>query len=279
MRSHTSGALTTWIMLIPIIGVPLLAVFGIPRAGQVDASSAEDPSGYRNPLDEAATGLGQSAYCEADDLFASTIPTDDPVLLRPQRHAHGPEHTAQTRESQGRDWNDPFQSALQGAPAARTPPSASLQGWELDRTDRQLRETGSIADPHPAHAAATNPTDLSTHATLVAASDGSATVTPSQIAPAQDTRFTRVSTSERGTPPAVPQTDLTWQSAVVALNELGIRQYHLEPGSRANHFLFSCSYTPADNPRVTHRFEAEARQPLDAVDKVIQQVRQWRLTR
>ena len=274
MRSHTSGALTTWIMLIPIIGVPLLAVFGIPRAGQVDASSAEDPSGYRNPLDEAATGMGQSAYCEADDLFASTIPTDDPVLLTPQRNAHAAEPT-----SRGRDWNDPFQSVQQGAPAAGTPPSATLQGWELDRTDGQLRETGSSADPHPAHAAATHPTDLSTHATRVAVSDGSATVTPPRIAPAQDPRFTRVSTSEHVTPPAVRQTDLTWQSAVVALNELGIRQYHLEPGSRANHFLFSCSYTPADNPRVTHRFEAEARQPLDAVDKVIQQVRQWRLTR
>ena len=274
MRSHPSGALTTWIMLIPIIGVPMLAVFGIPRAGQLDASSAKAPSDYQNPLDDVPSGVGQSAYCEPDDLFASSIPTDDPILLGPQRDSHPPEPA-----SRDRDWNDPFQPAPQVAAAARTPPPASLQGWELDHSDQRLRKVENATAPHPEHTVAAHSTDLSRPATLAATSAAPAAGTPTANAPAQDTRFTRVSTSERVTSSTIPQTDLTWQSAVVALNELGIRQYHLEPGSRAHHFLFSCSYTPADNPRVTHRFEAEARQPLVAVDKVIQQVRQWRLTR
>jgi hypothetical protein len=68
---------------------------------------------------------------------------------------------------------------------------------------------------------------------------------------------------------------LTWRSAVRRLNELGIRQFRLEPGSREQEFHFSCSLTSRNNSRVTHRFEAEAADPLQAVEHVLQQITQW----
>ena len=58
------------------------------------------------------------------------------------------------------------------------------------------------------------------------------------------------------------------------LNDLGIHDFHLEPGQRPNEFHFSCSFTPSNNPRITHRFEAEATEPLRAVAKVIEQIEQ-----
>jgi len=71
----------------------------------------------------------------------------------------------------------------------------------------------------------------------------------------------------------------TWSAAVQKLNELGIRDYRLEPGSRPDEFLFSCSYSPPHNPRVSRRFEAEALDPLKAVIKVLQQVDEWNQSR
>lgn len=68
---------------------------------------------------------------------------------------------------------------------------------------------------------------------------------------------------------------LTWRAAVARLNALGIRDYRLSPGERPHQFHFSCFFTPADIPRITHRFEAEANQPLEAVEKVLDQVDVW----
>lgn len=68
---------------------------------------------------------------------------------------------------------------------------------------------------------------------------------------------------------------LTWQSAVRRLNAMGIRQFNLQEGVREDEFHFSCFYTPPDNPRIRHRFEAEAREPLLAVEKVFTQIAEW----
>ena len=70
-------------------------------------------------------------------------------------------------------------------------------------------------------------------------------------------------------------TQMTWQQAVQRLNALGIQDYILEPGASPTQFHFCCLFTPRDNPRLTHRFEAEAAEPLDAVAEVIAQVETW----
>lgn len=73
---------------------------------------------------------------------------------------------------------------------------------------------------------------------------------------------------------ALDQAPLTWRSAVARLNALGIQHFQLEPGETGG-FLFSCSYSPGNNPRITRRFEAEAAEPLRAVERVLAQVEQW----
>lgn len=68
---------------------------------------------------------------------------------------------------------------------------------------------------------------------------------------------------------------LTWTEARRRLTELGIDQFHLEPGLQRDHFLFVCLFSPGDDPRVTHRFEAEAADPLLAVQDVLSQIDGW----
>lgn len=76
-----------------------------------------------------------------------------------------------------------------------------------------------------------------------------------------------------------PVKDLTWSSAVERLNDLEIRNFRLEPGPRKGLFVFICSYTPSESPTVSYRFEAEADQPLQAVQKVLDQIVEWRQRR
>ena len=69
---------------------------------------------------------------------------------------------------------------------------------------------------------------------------------------------------------------LTWQTAVERLNEFEIRSFRLEPGNQPGQFLFICSYTPGGSSSVSYRFEAGADEPLKAVEKVLDQIVEWR---
>ena len=50
------------------------------------------------------------------------------------------------------------------------------------------------------------------------------------------------------------------------------RQGHEREGD----FNFSCRFASRTNPRVIHRFEAEASDPLEAVNQVLRQLDDWR---
>jgi hypothetical protein len=65
---------------------------------------------------------------------------------------------------------------------------------------------------------------------------------------------------------------LTFESARDRLQALGITSYYLQPDPAGQMFLFRCSYSPRDNPRVNRVYEAEAAEPLEAVRKVLAQL-------
>ena len=80
-------------------------------------------------------------------------------------------------------------------------------------------------------------------------------------------------TPPAGAPPAASR--LTWRQAASLLSEMGIDDYHLEPGAEEGSFLFVCSLSPAGASNVTMRFEAESEDPLLAVSDVLGQVDRW----
>ncbi|MEO1994993.1 MAG: hypothetical protein ABGZ17_06925, partial [Planctomycetaceae bacterium] len=205
-------------------------------------------------------------------------PTDDTILLSTNSD---PRPTAAA--SSALDWDDPFDKPQSAGATRWIPPGKSLRGWDFDPSGRASaanRGGGAQALPTRSTAIAlAAPASSTSNATPIETSGRFVSPNRTPNAPPQNARFNRVLESDSLKTVAAPANRMTWQSAVTALNELGIQHYHLEPGSRSSDFLFTCSYTPPDNPRVTHRFEAESGQPLEAVHKVIQQVRQWRLTR
>ena len=72
---------------------------------------------------------------------------------------------------------------------------------------------------------------------------------------------------------------LTWQAAAKRLKQVGVKRYRLQSLPDEEGFLFSCSVVHPDNPRVAHRFEADADEPLLAVHKVLEQIQDWQAQR
>ena len=68
---------------------------------------------------------------------------------------------------------------------------------------------------------------------------------------------------------------MTWRQVVRQLNQLGIHEFRLEPGRESGDFYFACDFGPVGNPQVTRRFEAEASEPLQAVEIVLKQINDW----
>jgi hypothetical protein len=75
--------------------------------------------------------------------------------------------------------------------------------------------------------------------------------------------------------PAATATGLTWREATRRLEEVGITDYRLERGDMSDRFLFVCRFSPGGDERIVQRFEAEAAEPLEAVENVLAQVESW----
>lgn len=85
----------------------------------------------------------------------------------------------------------------------------------------------------------------------------------------------RYETPSRTAPNSHVSMPLDWMTANRRLSEMGIDRFHLERAATSDAFLFVAVVTPADTPNVTHRFEAEHREPLQAVDNVLNQIDHW----
>jgi hypothetical protein len=82
------------------------------------------------------------------------------------------------------------------------------------------------------------------------------------------------SRSSTATPPATGQ--LSWRDAARRLDELGVHDFQLRPGTQPDTFLFACAIAPNGDRRVVRRFESESADPLTAVGEVLTQIKEWR---
>lgn len=237
MRTSAQGSLATVLLLIPILAVPMLAIFGVPQFTPVVASPFDDAAASRRQDESEAppfspTGSEGDPFERASSNLSSDVPEwgDEPSdraarALADRRRVTPVSHrpTRKTALSEPTE-PSPFASPSEGT-AAPTMPDA------LPGSYRRQRNT-AVVDTRP-----NRPT---------------AEATPAMLDP-----------------------QLTWRDAVQKLNALGIRNFRLEPGHQPSQFLFSCSYTPRDNPSVSYRFENEADEPLRAVERVLEQIDTW----
>lgn len=352
MRAQSSGPLTTFLMFIPLVAVPLLAVVGIPDFSPANASpSDEGPDFQFRSADEIDGTVRRSA----DDLFApisihsdrqqagmshahAPHPADmaaaDPFrridyerqpAQQRQRVAHGRDVDARPNQpseanatwggldfgdhenapvrlhestghfrtvggkpargfvrSTNSEWDNPSRSPQPRAPSsdagfgsgaqhtssadqnrgfAETPPFSEeplptfFDGSPL--LCERLMRSGQVVSPMTAQQPVADP------------SVPGERPEPKQRHPAAHEAMPSGEDDER------PASSLTWRTAVAWLNQHGIDHYQLQPGHHGDEFHFSCAFTPSDNPRITHRFEAEAGEPLRAVEKVLAQIAAW----
>lgn len=255
MRSQTGSSLSTLVFLIPLLGVPLMAIFGVPQFVPVVASSASD-GGAQPSAPRRWEGVGESAT--ATHRIHETASSDTGLgddeqlrdLFRPARSSLRDSRPLRG-EPLGRETK--FIETSRGADTWLTQTSAEDQAGERSRHLRDLFGEATPEAPRiesRGHAVSVNPERRET-----------AVTNPNLAHPA-----TTVEHANQG---------LTWSDAVRRLNELGIHEFRLEPGRQLGEFYFVCEFAPDRDTRITRRFEAEAKEPLLAVAAVLRQIEDW----
>ncbi|QDT91205.1 hypothetical protein [Gimesia algae] len=286
MRSKSNDFFSTLLVLIPLVAVPMLAIFGIPEIAPVKKSALnenelfENEDSTRSPFEEIS--FDASSH-EIDLGHESSLADRSGKADSGMRNPFGEAASTQNGHKQGEEWLPPA-GALEGwqldsAPAQREPDQKMTGLTSPDLEQRQPQGGNPIRqasfENQPDATSSQNPFNQGGVQQLNTVTNpfDQNTPTPSQAEVPQrkviDQQFRqRAETMLR-------RDSATWSAAVQKLNELGIRDYSLKPGIRPDEFLFSCTYSPPHNPRVSYRFEAEALDPLKAVIKVLQQVDEW----
>ena len=252
------GVFTTLLLLIPMLTVPVMALFGVPHFMPVVASptvrSERDTfPGFRETRVSQSEAVLQPVSLrtttETVDLFqpyADSVTTASPGQ---------PRQSASQLEQYRNSWTDPLIAThIQNAIPHRTPPLRPQS-----HSDFQLNSSSTPS----------------------ASAESSFTLSDSQQNPSgvhsrSGSRYERQSRSS-GVPPVDPveTPPLSWRRAARLLEQLGVSTYSLSPGLNPGEFRFVCLVSSADNPRVSRRFESHAPDPLAAVEQVIDQVRNW----
>jgi hypothetical protein len=251
MSSPNQGLWSTLAMFIPLMAVPFLAAIGIPQLTPT-ASSSEEAAPELGELAKVEVGVGESLHHGAQDLFA-------PLEDKPAPGQTGGSAPA---------WENPFQqNATEGA--AREQMREPARSLDLRSAPAREERVEDAMQPDRRPGADADRFSGGSGAAMELGDE--APIRPF----ASESPFGRIARPQREETPAAKQA-LTWSEAVRRLNDLGIQDFQLNPGQNANQFHFACTYTPPESPRVIHRFEAEAADPLAAVEQVLQQVKAWR---
>ena len=257
------SGLTTLLLLIPILAVPMLAIFGIPNFAPAVASPLDDtewvdpaPKAVAAGAPPATTELAQSGLNFSNNPRQSS---DRSMPWPGQPRAAAAERTLPLEGEAAPDYSGYDHSAAITAPTPRRLPAeaADPAAWPGAADGGAIQPVGY-----------TVPSEMAGPPKYERRRDSDVNAAGFESGPP------RTSRPPRTLAPAAPT--LTWQAAVSRLRELEISNFKLEPGSDPNQFLFRCSFTPPDQPRLTQRFEAEAAEPLKAVEKVLAQVEVWR---
>lgn len=244
MRSRSGNPLPTLMLTLPLVAIPLMAVFGVPQFVPVIASSvSEDEQEHERHRVRRPSGVGESmaptttVAANSSDRFESSSEDRLNDLFRPSGHS--------------RPESRPIR-------AEKTKPVESLGQRPSPTTSHK-----DLSDLFGPDAGAPDFVDL--RSTDLAASHERSPVAPASFQ-TQHASTTAAASSSDG---------LTWRRAVQRLNELGVHKFRLEPGRDNGDFYFACEFSPEHDSRITRRFEAEASEPLQAVQLVLRQIGDW----
>lgn len=248
MGAKIGKFLATLLLSVPLAAIGLMAIFGIPQLVPASANSASRGGlqGIRDALQwpPATTSDLQPEVNRLGDAppFDAATPDTTPLTA----------HNARPSAEAPPPWNTPGHANTRSSSQSHAAPAAGSSA--LSQAPRHWSEIPPMTSSPP----------------------------PSgrqELASASDSPWEASSLSASSAPQSPPASSLGWREASLRLAELRIENYHLERGSQHGSFLFVCHFSPGDAPHITHRFEAEAEDPLVAVNQVLHQVDRWMTSR
>jgi hypothetical protein len=306
MHGSASGPLGVLLLIAPLAAIPVFAIVGVPQFAPLSASPSDDEEfadlGDSTLGDSTGTLESRPAGSpargrSADDLFApfpESSPRPDPADAPRARGRQLPgPSTARGRLQSSRtslpdaDALDHWEvrpGTLEAVPprgseqlsSARTLPGTRAEpGDELRIPADDLEDGGVSADDFRSDLLKPDP-------------DRPRTNSPSaggipRTSPGQRMEAPQNGAEALGNPSQIPESladsmseQSGWQAAARRLKELGIRKYRLESQIEEQTFTFWCTFASPDNSRIVRRFEDDADTPLEAVQKVLSQIDEWR---
>ncbi len=212
---------------------------------KVAASSASPPGSPSSPKVDREEALG--------DWTLKTEPAE-----------FGPPETPSNADFPAEHFENP-------PPPAKNP-FAVLERAEEEPSQVDVEEN-AFEDPAPPPRIAPEAEDFDAGRTLFAQAN-----LPSERPPVREPEIPEPAEVEADPPADEQETPppLTWDLARQRLKSLDIKEYYLQPDPESGMFLFRCAYARPETPRVSRLFEAEAPDPLQAVEEVLEQVESWR---
>jgi hypothetical protein len=281
--------------MVPVLSIPALAIFGIPQFAPVVASPLDEGPGR-----DRERRIGQSVR-PADGTFPEDLEDAPSFGSEPTDRRFGaaagrlgdsvpplPSSSLSPSSLSGRasgSRNSPFDGT---GSRFRNPPG---RGADEGATDEYRRSEFGNDPPRsgsndvPGSESRENPFDSRQSAPpefrppKFQRPPASGSDLPRNPRPFHRNPGSLPEAGAEARPTVTESEPLTWTSAVQRLNEMEIHNFRLQPGHRENQFVFICSYSSSDSPRVSRRFEAEADEPLKAVEKVLEQIAEWKQRR
>lgn len=275
MRSQSNSPVVTFFMLAPLLAIPLLAVFGVPRFHTSKPASAT----VENDIVLGETTNEKDITKPNTDKLFEPIDTSSSFSQKNLEQNINEARTVPViHKPDGlQDWvveGSAINSTQRGT--GSSPRRDIRKRFEYLGEKKETNHSGHSHSKMGSHEFSSRPSADKNNHKQVAFAESS---TPRN--PFLESGFTssheQQPLSEQGIKESnsslLPQ---SWKEAVGRLNTLGIREFNIQPGLNPNQFYFSCSYTPENNPRITHRFESNAASPLKAVQHAILQVEEWK---
>jgi hypothetical protein len=308
MAGSAGGPLGALLMIAPLAAIPIFAVVGIPQFASVVASPADDEEiadlgSSDSPTSPAISSAPSRSRTAADDIFSPVSEAAARSDSSKSRAARDGETVQRKNRSRGETLTLPpadaldqweiRQTAVDEAPrgkATRTSPAAAPPRAKNNDPSESLE----LSDDDPAGGLVSaenfSPDLLKPELSQQAKpekrnsrgdSSGAQGNVRTSSNVAQGEARGRRATTAADSPLAPPTAEINlaeqsgWRDATRRLKELGIRKYRLESQIEEQTFVFICSFAAVENPRVVRRFEAEADNPLEAVQKVIDEIDEW----
>lgn len=280
MRSTAHSLFMTMLLLVPISAVPLMAIFGVPQFTPVVPSpleETEDDEDWDRPARKKTRTVAEIEPADDHELdipVDETLSWDESPQERPRPLKKSRPATRSASGTATADIETAFGETEAKSPARKKRPSTRPIPAEFTEDDPQIQTiVNEVVEEESSRVESAVHLDSQD----VAAQNESAEM--SQIPgyrrqrPGSRDHSDSVpeKTSPRGQRNSSSAEPLTWSKAVQRLNDYGIRNFRLDSRS-SGEFMFTCSFTPSNSPHVTRKFEAEADDPLKAVEKVLGQI-------